>query len=370
MLLLTGLAGLAPAKRRPAALALLILATAVGCFSLFLSVEPLGMLLFLPCLLATLMFMPAMARPAQQEWTVPQLGLGVAVHIAAQFLKSMDLFAAAAAPVSWMFTIYLLAFLFSANRLMLADAGPAEARPLLLQNRKLLAVLCVLALLLANIGAIAAAVRAAIRWIVMVAAKALLWLSSLMQTSEGEGGGTPDASPFQALAETSEPSLFARIMEIVLYVLAVLALAAALFFAGKYLLRLLRRLYAALMARIQLYRQRISADYDDQSESLLDWGELRKTAADSIGRFRRRFLPVPWEKLSPDQRVRRVYALLLRRADTPDPARTAREMLQSGKLLIPPEAAVPAASLYERARYSSHPISAQEADELRKRAGV
>ena len=182
----------------------------------------------------------------------------------------------------------------------------------------------------------------------------------------------PSGNSFEAMMEAApEPSLFARIMEIALIVVAVLVTAVILFFALRVLYRVLKRVLRGILARLQAYRQRISADYVDQSETLLDWNELRQSAKSRIDQLKRRYMPTPWEKLSPAQRVRRVYALLLRRPkEAPSPALTAQETLSSGTLRLPPDAAASLAALYDQARYSDHPITTQEADALRRQAGV
>jgi hypothetical protein len=333
-----------------------------------MTIEPLGTLLYLPCAVTMLSFMPAMARPAHQEWTVKHLVAGAVLHIIVQLLKGIDVFQNVAAPLSWIFVAYLLAFLFSFNRSTLADTGPSASRTLLLQNRKLLTVFCLLSLLLANVQSVVHAIRAAIVWIVTACAGVLAWLMSFFQSEEA-AVDSQNVNLLEGLEGPAEPTMLSQVVEIALAVFASLIAAMVLFFFFKYLIRLLRRAFRVLMERLKLYRQRIAADYDDQSESLLNWGEIRKTAAARIDRVKKRLLPTPWERLSPVQRVRRVYALLLRRADAPDPALTAREMLGSGALRLPYDAAAPAAALYERARYSTHPISAQEADDLRQRAG-
>ena len=368
-LLLTGAAGLLPAKRRAAAFLSGILLMAAGCVFLFVQSSQPAMLLFLPCLLAMLLFMPAMARPAHQEWTASRLGTGVLLHLAAQFMKGLPVFAGAAAALGIGFAAYLTACLFSLNRIVLTDLSPSAVKPLLAKNRGLLTIVCLLALLLSNLQAVAAAIRAAVSWTVLGVMQVFNWIASLLPNGSqppGDGG----AANFSDLAETAEPGLFAKIMEIALTVFGTLILAALLFLAFRRLVRVLRKLLQTALARLNAYRRRISADYVDQSESLLHWNEIKRVAAARIHRIRRRVLPVPWEKLSPAQRVRRVYALLLRRGGTPDPALTAREALQSGALKLPPDAAAVLAALYDRARYSTHPIKEQEADNLRKRAGV
>jgi hypothetical protein len=65
-----------------------------------------------------------------------------------------------------------------------------------------------------------------------------------------------------------------------------------------------------------------------------------------------------------------VLLLLLKRLKNPTPTLTAREALKSGELFLPPDCAQQIASLYEQARYSDHPISPEEADGVRKSAGV
>ncbi len=370
-LLFTGGAALLPGRRRPIGLlgAAVLLAAAYAV--VFLPGLPLGLLLFLPCLLSMLLFMPAMARPAHEEWTVSFLGIGILVHTAAQVLKGVAVFAAAAPVLPWGFAAYLLACLFAFNRVVLTGASATAPKPLLAFNRGMIVGFALLSLLLANIRTIAAAIRVALFWIAGAVATAIFWIASLFtpDTLQASNSGA-DTNLLAGLAEEAEPSLLARILEIVFMGIAALISAVLLFFALRHLYRLLRKAFRALGERLQLYRQRISADYQDQSESLLDWGEIRQTARQRLSRLKRRYLPTPWEKLTPAQRVRRVYALLLRRPQAPDPALTAQEMLTSGALKIDPEAAAALAALYDRARYSSHPVAPAEADALRKRAGV
>jgi hypothetical protein len=370
-LLLTGGAGLLQARRRALALALAVLIMAAGCAAAFMPNVLAAVLLFLACLPVMLSFLPAMARPAHQEWGTSRLGCGILLHVAAQIAKTFAPFTAAAAPLTWIFAAYLVAALFSFNRGVLTGNSPAAFKPLLTKNRKLLAGLCLLALLLANLKPMIAAVRAALLWCAAAVLQVAAWIASLFYvegTDVAATQGTDNSLDF--LAESSEPGLFAQIMEIVLFVVAGLAAAILLFFALRHLIRLLKKALRAILNRLQAYRQRIAADYVDQSETLLDWGELRKTAQDRFTRFKRRHMPVPWDRLTPAQRVRRVYALLLRRPDNQNPALTARETLLDGALQLPPDAAADLAALYDRARYSDHPVAAQEADGIRKRIGV
>ena len=372
-LLLTGGAALLPARRRVPALLLSILAIAAGCAALFLPGNPAAMLLLLPCVLSMLLFMPAMARPAHGEWTLSFLGLGIGLHIVAQIVKGFTVFTAAAPAVTWAFAAYLLACLFSFNRtvLMGTGAGAAAAKPMLSFNRGLLAVFCLLSLLLANIRPVGTAIRTAIRWSITAIAMAVYWITSLLAPGGKQGTETAGSPGFMpGIEEAAEPSLFSQILQYVLMGIALLALIVLLYFAGKHLYRLLKKALRIAGERLRLYRKKITADYQDQSESLLNWGEIRKAAGKRVIRFKNRYLPTAWEKLSPAQRVRRVYTLLTRRQPNPDPALTAKETLAGPVLKLSPADAAALAALYDKARYSDHPIADAEADALRKRAGV
>ena len=279
------------------------------------------------------------------------------------------MFSGVTAPLTWVFTAYLILCLFSLNHTVLVDNSKSASKTLLYSNRRLLAVLCVLVLLFANIKAVGTAIRAVITWIVTAVAQVMAWFASLMQTETGAGPADVNGM-MQGLAEESEPSLFSRIMEIVLIVLVVAIAAVLLWFVVKHLIRLLKRAFRAILERLNAYRKRIAADFDDQSESLLDWSEIKRTTKGRINRLKRRYLPTPWERLSPAERVRRVYTLLLRRQKEPNPALTARETLAGGAFKLHPQDASTLAALYDRARYSSHPITPADADDLRRRAGV
>jgi len=324
-LLLTGLAGLLPAKRRVPALILSIAIMAAMCTLMFLESLLPGIALFVLCVFQMLLFLPAMARPAHEEWSMRLLSAGLAVHIGAQFVKDLPLFTHAAALLTWVFVVYLFMLLFSFNRMTLAATGSTTGKTLLRHNRRLLTVLSLLILLLTNIRGIGQAIRRAIAWVIIQINALLAWFGSLLPQQD-PGGGAQESLPLEA--------------------------------------------FRALADRLRLFKQRITTDYEDQSETLLDWSEVKTAAVRRMRRIRNRLRPTPWEALAPDQRVRRVYRLLLRRIDSPDPTLTAQEVLQSGALPLPGDAVPTAAVLYDRARYSTHPIAPKEADELRRQAGV
>ena len=92
-------------------------------------------------------------------------------------------------------------------------------------------------------------------------------------------------------------------------------------------------------------------------ESLVDWGDVKAALRERQQKAKiRREERVPWERLTPRQRVRRSYQIFLRRhPDVPD-YRTARQALARQKEL---------AAIYEEARYSSAEISETAAESTR-----
>ena len=374
-LLLSCTAGLLPARRRRIAFLIAMLLQASLCAWVLLPSSPLSALLFLPCRIMMRLFMPAMARPSGLEWSAPQLSQGVALHLIGQALKGLAVFESAASTLSLFFSGYLLLCLFAFNRYALIGAARTEQSPpakLLHQNRRILAAFSLIAILTAGWQSFEAAALAVWDFLKKAFATILLWLSMLLpQLTPVNERGAPQGFDLGMLGEASEPSALSLILEKVLTVLAVIIAALLALFALYQLLRLLKRLLKNLLSQIRNYSRAIGEGYVDKTESLLDWGEVMKSAKDRWASFQKRHRKLPaWESLSPRDRVRRVYALLTKRLKNPVPSLTARESLQNGGLSLPPTQAQQIASLYEQARYSDHPISPEEADDARKSAGV
>ena len=160
------------------------------------------------------------------------------------------------------------------------------------------------------------------------------------------------------LPEESQPTspvwlFLEKILKIVCAVLIALVLLGLIYLLGKALLRGVK----ALSARLRAYMNAVSAGYNDQVESLLDWGEIRRSVQQRREKKKKtQEERIPWERLSPRQQVRRSYQAYLRRhPDIPD-SRTARQALADPRQ----------ADIYEVARYSTHDITPQQAQDFRK----
>jgi hypothetical protein len=374
-LVLAYAAGLFTGKRRKWAFLLAMFMQALLCASLLLPMNPWSAFLFLPCLVMMLFFMPAINRPLGLEWSTSQLSQGVVLHLIGQAVKGLPVFEGAGYTLSLFFSGYLILCLFAFNRYALLDASGAEQSPpvkLLQKNRRILAVFALIAILAASWQSFETAVLAVWEFLKRAFATILIWLSSLLPELAPSGDqGAQQGLDLSAFGEASKPSAFSLILEKVLTVLAVIVAALLLLFALYQLFRLIKRLMKNLLVRIRDYTRAIGEGYTDKTESLLDWGEVARSAKERWESFAQRHKKPPaWESLSPRDKVRRVYALLIKKLKNSTPSLTAREALQSSELSLPPAQAQQIASLYEQARYSDHPISPEDADVLRKSTGV
>ena len=175
------------------------------------------------------------------------------------------------------------------------------------------------------------------------------WLASLLpqqQSAGGSPGGGGDL--FSDFGEAAEPSLFAQIMEKIAIVLAVAAIGVLAIWTGRFLWRRLRILMKKLWALIGRYTLAASEDYVDEiSDTREDGGESRQSRRRAL---RRRLRQVNEADLSPAQRIRYRYQLLLWKRSEWTRSSTARENLPAA-----------AASLYEKARYSTSAVTPEEA---------
>ena len=141
----------------------------------------------------------------------------------------------------------------------------------------------------------------------------------------GPGGGSGMMFPAE---ETQPPSPFMLLLEkifsVICIILAALALIALLWLIGKALARCFR----SLAARFRAYMNAVNAGYNDHVESLLDWGEIKRSM-DLRRQKRQKKRPekVSWDQLSPRQQVRKSYQAYLQRHPEIPESRTARQTL-------------------------------------------
>ena len=338
-----------PAKLRLAAAALF----AAGLFALSMH---LGLSVLL-CAVCCLTLFASLRISHNTLYTTPPFFYlcGVASHLFTQtilraaFVNS-DTSPRLLAQLALLTLLYLTLLLLTFNGISLDNASQGRHRlPASVRRINALLTLCflALALLLSSAPAIASAVVSL--WHMTLTA--LAWLDALLMrllpaAQETGGGMLPPSAMLPALEPLAEPSRLAILLERIASVLAAVVVAAGGAFLLWRLFVLLRLLVRRLIRRLHSYVLIVSDDYVDEiSDTREEDGEH---AASRPTRARRRAAAYA---RTPEGVIRARYAQLLRRHPAWHASSTARENLPA-----------PSAALYERARYSSHPVTQDDAD--------
>lgn len=341
-----------------------------GCAALQHHLSWQGLALLVPAWIVLLLLPPAYARPIWDEWPLGLWVAGALFHLTGVILSSREAFSGTAASLSVACAAFAFLLLLTINRHSLSmsmhgsQKAPASLRR---RNLALVIVVFVLALLTACWQTLSAWLGSVLHAVWEAVKQGIAWLISLLyhepEAAHGPmGGGSMD---FSAFGEAAEPSAFAQFMEKVMMVIAAILVIVLAVFACRFLYRRLRSLLHRLLALLHRYADSTAVDYIDEAESTLHLDEKVQAFKDKIKRgLTRAQRPVPWQELDGRGRVRRLYQQYLRRH--PDAqGLTAREALHQADTLSE-EKADAFSALYDQARYSEHPIAAQEADHLRE----
>ena len=374
-LALTFLAGLLPGRHRKRVFALSVLLQVVICAALLFPRLPMALLLILPCLAAMLLFMPAMARPSGLEWSGQQLFLGGITHVIGQIVKGRPEFMSVGSIMSLFFCAYMLLCLFALNRYALMDGSGEKQSPpakLLSQNRALVALLGLAALLLSGWRMLKDA--AIFLWHLLMKGIAaviqfIMQLFPALTPINNTGGG--QGLDLGGMIEQQPPSLLAVILEKLMILVGVLLSLACLCFllyrAGK----LIKKVVQSILDRFRAYAKFIGEGYVDKTENLFDIGQISKAVLKKWNAAAKRLQRMPSiDKLPPREKVRRIYALMQKRMPELPDSQTAREALNNSALHLTPEQKEGIAAIYEQARYSTRPITADQAATMQKSAGL
>lgn len=254
------------------------------------------------------------------------------------------------------FVVYLLLLLLSLSRISLNNATLARYRlPAVISRTSTTMTVCffVLSLALSSLPAVIQGVYTAFRLLRSGMEQLLLFLINLLpqDSAGGHQGGPMPMLPQGLGLENAAPSKLALFFEKVAEILTFIVLIVGSILLVRLLARLLIKLARHLLNRLQQYGTAISEDYEDEitdtrlEEADRSFGLLRQ-------RIARRQTAYPD---TPAGSIRRSYARLMREHSEWKSGSTARENL--------PESA---SALYERARYSTHPVTQQEADSFRQ----
>ncbi len=244
------------------------------------------------------------------------------------------------------FFVFSMLFLLSLNRGSLVIAGGVRrrvSRVVRTKNFLLTAGLFGVALLFALIPSLLGLLKLVFEWILR------LWLRSLSQTeADTPVSGTPEEPQF----ELGQDLVTRQTPQWVFTVMGVLALLVAVSLGVFLAVRIVKKLWRLARQWLRAFMEKATAeavDYEDEISDTRD-GKLQGHAV----RKRRRPRAVDERKLTPQQRVRYRYARWLYHHPEKRAGSTARENLSPN-----------AAEVYERARYSSHPISPEEAEQFK-----
>lgn len=284
-------------------------------------------------------------------------GAGLVIHIIAQIkvLTNRIEQKTALEPVApWLavcFFVFLLLAMLSSNRGNLARASQGRGNiPAALRRKQTLLIvgLFSLTLLLALTPAIVDGIKAVWNWLGSLVAGFFAWLDNLLSSDSNNFSPVISGDSQLVPLEAGKPQRVGG-LDIAL-ILGKLFTFLAIGLLAFLLLRQLAKLLRILWSRLNSYVAHASEDYVDEVTNTRDSG--------TIGRFRamrerRRIIAVDERTLSPGDRIRHRYLRLLLKHPEWSAGNTAREN-------IPDQAA----RLYERARYSEHAVTEDDAGQF------
>lgn len=243
------------------------------------------------------------------------------------------------------------------------------------KNRVVLAVIAVIGCVIVYFDRIRQTVVDAVQWLGVKLWAVIMFLANLFagdEVQEAGGGGGGGDMDMTGMFGPAESSPFWKAMEKVAIVLTVIIGAVAVFFFLRMVWRQLLRLIRRLIDKIKKFTAAVGEEYQDEQESLFDWGETKKELGDSIkkrlDRLTRR--EKKWEQMDARERVRFVVRSLYRKSPESGNLRalTVHEALSRVKTgQAQPEEL---ANAYDQARYGKDELDMQTAERLRKEAKV
>jgi hypothetical protein len=316
---------------------------------------PYGILLVLFQWLA----MICLTRQSGAEFSAQMLIGFAIVHMAAAAFGRSAAFASASGLIWGVSVVYFVMCAFKLNELSVISyaslrktgAPPSRIRT---RNAVMIAILTVITVIFANLNHIGGALRQLIKYVI----QGIIWLMSKLSSPaepipSGEGGGMGDLS---GLAEATEPSMFAIIMEKILTVIALIILAAALCWLVVIIWRKASRFFKLIMQKLRGITDSLNQTYKDESESLLDWGEIKRAAGARIKRLSEPFIrerEPKWDSLDNRAKVRYAVRASLKRKPNVPVSKTVHTLIDGGTLPVGSANAVRLAADYDVARYSS-----------------
>lgn len=310
---------------------------------------------------AMLLHLTALMHESGEEYLSPVWYVGILVYLLARFLTLAQSMRTARTGIEVLAPCYFVYILFALNEQAVLDGMGGDRAPSRLmrwRNRIAVAIMAGILLGISYISLIQQAVKAILTCLKRVLAAVLAWLLRPKANPLPEEVREAAERGESFMMEAGEPAAWLVFLEKVMRAAAVLLLVALVLFGFWQLSKLLRRVFKALIAKLRAYANQVNEAYEDTVESLLDWGEVKRAMLEKTRKLRPvRRTQIPWEKLPPRERVRRLYQDYWKVHPELPESLTARRVLRGRSA---------AAALYERARYSSLPIRSEEADNMRE----
>ena len=322
-----------------------------------------GVRILLPALYAGLLLFTLPIAGWERGRELPQVIPAVAVcaHLLAQFLFFVNpTQIKVIPPLLWIsFVIFLLLFMLSLNRQSISNAMPDEHDvPISIRkrNRLLTWIMLGLVMVISLIPALGKAVNQVMIWIKQF----VLWIVDLFlklfATEESSGSGGGGAEDMLMGLGGGEASALAKWLEKIFVAIAVVLIALIVLWVVRFLWRKLRQLAIYLYGQLRHYASSASEDYIDEIEDTRSEGEGRVSFAQQI--LRRRNARRNLKDLPPREQIRVRYSMLRGKHPEWEQSHTARETLNETS-----------ARLYEKARYSSHEVTAQDSETFAEQQG-
>ena len=311
--------------------------------SIFMLIAP------IPYIVVMMLTLPMAGWGADKELPPFWLYCGFATHIFTYIIKFL---LKAAWGVDWdainpclSITFFGMAILvmLSLTRVNLNNSANGRQKPSeFMQQKNLIftAIFFVLAMLIALIPSIYEAIEAFVSWLVNTIQKLIesIKIDNVINDM-GDGTGTP---PEQNEGVPFIDSLLTQLLDILFILVACVCCYLILRTLIPPLIRKLRDFFRKLRKGLTSYAASVSEDYIDEVTDLHD--TVTKVKGPRLSSAEERSLP-------PQERIRYRYRRLLSKHPAWTRGSTARENL--------PELASP---LYEKARYSNHPITEEDTD--------
>ncbi len=317
----------------------------------------------------------------QEEDTASMVG-GVAAYAVSGFIAHF--FIAESADLQQWMTYFAIGFLLfcafgmNDNSMSRGAAVKEGVRPpafMRRRNRMMIGVMVVIGGIVLYFDKLRDWAVFAARKVMWVIGAVIAWIFNLgaptsgVESSTLSGGGGGNMADMFGAGEASQVWIF---LEKIMFVIVGAAIAVVIWLFGRRIWRIAYDLTRRLIARLKRLTAAVSEDYQDEQESLFDWGETTKELGEGVRERLSRLLKREkrYEQLDVRERMRYIVRTLYRRSEHPQGLKSltvheAMRVIKTGEAQ-PQELA----QLYDQARYAQQEMDRETVDRLRKEAKV